>query len=42
MDLGIEIRVIEVEEEVLTPTPIEIEIAIEPPIHVEDRSEQTA
>ena len=38
MDLGKELRVIEVEEEVVTPAPIEIE----PPIRIEDQSEQTA
>jgi hypothetical protein len=37
MDLGKELRVIEVEEEVVTPSPIEIE----PPIRVEDQSEKS-
>lgn len=36
MDIGKELRVIEVEEEILMPTPIEIE----PHIAVEDQSEQ--
>lgn len=37
MDLGKEIRVIEVEEEIVAPTPSEIE----PPIRVEEEAGQT-